>query len=299
MSFAFSEHEKQRVALASMIGIHLDPIGYTDMAVTIVWAVLIFMQFLAVAYSLHHRRYRPIQNAQPLLMAMLPVASIAWLIGDIVANDIVHPSQQWMRNCIVLVVWLRTTCGQSLVVSSLLLRCISLWFRYRLHRRFTPLISSVFAVLLMAAATIPSIIITLLPTSKTVTFVATIDACIINPQFKTAATLLTWLMFAFLLAAFCMLLMGTKCAHNEHVGVALAWLILGLATGFNTYVMYVKPMYPASLVLRLCLVSANQGSVLAAWWAVMGRAVYNCRFRYHVHLVEWRLASKAAQSAGT
>ncbi|KAJ2821963.1 hypothetical protein IWW50_004422, partial [Coemansia erecta] len=264
MSFAYTEHEQKRVVLASLFGVHLDHIGYADMAVIIVWAVVFGVQLLAVLFTLKNHRYRPIHNQQPLLMALVYFTSVIWFVGDIATNNVIHLPTHLLQNCIFIVIWLRSSLGQTMALTLLLYRCIRLYFKYRLRRHFTPLVSAVFGSLLLATNIVPPIIMTILPTDQTVNYVPGLEICNFNPRFKDVVTVLTWLVFASLALACAVLFLSTKCTHNEHHQILVAWLGMAMANAFNTAVFYIKPRYPVSVAWRLCVVSMNQLSVLGA-----------------------------------
>ncbi|KAJ2455493.1 hypothetical protein EV183_000825 [Coemansia sp. RSA 2336] len=293
MSFEYTNTEKIRVFLASLAGVQLDHIGYADMATIIVWATVYGIQMLAVVYMLQNHRYRPIRSHQPLLMLLMYIASVLWFVGDITSNELVHLSSSPLNNCVFITVWLRSTLGQTLLTGILIFRSITLYVKYKWNRRLSAAMNLAVGGLLMASNVIPAIIITAMPTTKTIEYVPQLQVCDFNLQFKLAVVVLGWVTICNALGGGMVLAVFTQCAHKEHREVIAASSILTAASILHTTVFYVKPRYAASLAWRVGIVSADQVAALAAWWVLVGRSLFNCMFRRQLYLIKWRTEAKA------
>ncbi|KAJ2676908.1 hypothetical protein IWW42_000246 [Coemansia sp. RSA 1085] len=146
--------------------------------------------------------------------------------------------------------------------------------------------------LLMASNVVPAIIITAMPTTKTIKYVPQVQVCDFNLQFKLAMVVLGWVAIGNALGGGIILAVFTRCAHKEHRGVIAASSILAAASILHTTVFYLKPQYAASLAWRVGIVSADQVAALAAWWVLMGRSLFNCMFRRQLYLTKWRTEAK-------
>ncbi|KAJ2850203.1 hypothetical protein IWW36_002053 [Coemansia brasiliensis] len=292
MSFEYTNTEKIRVFLASLAGVHLDHIGYADMATIIVWATVYGIQMLAIFYMLKNRRYRPIRSHQPYLMLLMYISSVFWFVGDITTNELIHLSSSPLTNCVFITVWLRSTLGQSLLVGTLVLRSITLYVKYKWNRKLSASMNLAVGGLLMASNIVPAIIITVMPTIKTIKYVPKLQVCDFNPQFKLSVVVLGWVTIGSALGSGIMLAVFIRCAHKEHRGIIAASSILAAASALQTAVFYLKPRYAASLAWRIGIVSTDQVAVLGAWWALMGRSLFNCMFRKQPYLIKWRTEAK-------
>ncbi|KAJ2781470.1 hypothetical protein H4R18_002844 [Coemansia javaensis] len=272
MSFEYTPREKLRVALASLLGVHLDPIGHGDLAVVCVWAAIYAVQLAAVLYALRHRKYPPIESCQPVLMALFYAAGVLWYVGDITSNELVHLDRRPLTNCMFVIVWMRSALGQNMLFALLVYRCILLWFAYRNKAALTRTALLSFAVLVLAAVLVPAIVSSFLPETKTVQYISGMDVCQFNATYKAAVVTLTWLSLGSLMAVSVLLNATLRCVHGEHRRMAAACVPLAVSAAFHTVIFFRKPMYPASFSWRVAVVSIDQASVLCAWWIIMGHA---------------------------
>ncbi|KAJ2656560.1 hypothetical protein IWW48_004978 [Coemansia sp. RSA 1200] len=291
MSFEFTEKEKLRVALSSLVGTKLDPIGYTDLATILVCASVYLVQLAAVAYVVINRKYAPIRSLSPLSLAVMYAGSVVWFVGDVFTDDMAHP-RGITTNCIVTTVWLRMVLGQNVVFGVLLVHAVLAVLRYTFYigtthnsrRRWIQFMAiAAFAVYDIALA----IVATLQPKDQTVRFVDVLDVCEFKQAFKDMGVVLAWLLWgaSFLISAF--VASKARCAHNEGRNLVAACMALSVALTFHTVVYYKKPMYPATLGWRIAAVCINQASCIVAWWIIAGRAIYGCLLYRDVYLAEW------------
>ncbi|KAJ2716806.1 hypothetical protein H4R19_000412 [Coemansia spiralis] len=293
MSFEYTEREKLRVSMASLFGVTYDPIGYSDLATVCAWAGIYAAQLVAVGYTLWHRNYPPLQTCRPVLMALFWAAGVLWFVGDITSNVMVHLSHAPLNNCMLLVIWMRSSLGQNMLFFLLLYRCTSLHFEYRLGRAMCALERLSVGAFLMVCDFLPSVISTVMPTVKTLTYIPGLEVCLFYEPFKVAMVTLTWVELGTLVAIVALLNATMNCAHREHRRLAAACVPLVISACLHSVVFFRRPLYPSSLGWRIAVVSVEQASALCAWWLIMGPAVYNCMFRRRQHLLEWRQASAA------
>ncbi|KAJ2310639.1 hypothetical protein H4R23_002965 [Coemansia sp. Cherry 401B] len=292
MSFALTDKEKLRVALASLLGVHMDPIGASDLAVVVFWSTAHFVQLLAAAYMLAHTRYRPIGSQQPGVMLLVTLASCVWFVGDITANELVHPATPLLRDCVFTAVWLRSALGQTAVLALLSHRALCLFVKYGLRRHVPAAMTLASSALLLATTLTPAVIISVLPRTRTVEYVAGLEICNFDRRFKAAAVGLGWLALAGALAGALLVCVRVRCAHAEGARLLAGALLLGAANAMHTGVFYGRAEYAASRGWRAAVVCVDQAAAVGAWWLLMGRALVGCAWRRQQLLAEWTQESQ-------
>ncbi|KAJ1813706.1 hypothetical protein LPJ56_000564 [Coemansia sp. RSA 2599] len=191
----------------------------------------------------------------------------------------VHPSSKLLQNCIFTTVWLRSICGQMPSYGILTLYTIGVYFRYRKAMRFQGIAWWSLALVLLGINVAIGVIVSLMPTSKTIEFIRGMEVCNFNLAFKDAMVSLTWSGLAGLLVAALVVNLMVICKNGEAKEITLACFALVTSIVFHTAVFYRKPRYPASFAWRAAVVSVDQLGWFVAWWAVMGRSLYICAFR--------------------
>ncbi|KAI8320910.1 hypothetical protein GQ54DRAFT_199475 [Martensiomyces pterosporus] len=286
MSFEFSDEEKKRVIAASLFGINLDHIGYADLGVIIGWSAVHGLQLLALVYALWNRKYPPIRAKGIATMVLMYVAGVMWYVGDIATNEMVHPTNKFLSNCIIVTIWLRSILGQTMMFHVLALRCMSLYFKYKLKRRFKGLARNAASLILIAVPLSAGVIITVLPTARTVSYVRGAQICNFHKQFKETVVILTWIALGTLVLG-SIAIHRVPCIFGENREVQIACAALVSVIAFHTTLFYKKPLYPSSLAWRISAVSVDQVAILASWWAAMGVPLYHCLANRDEYLLEW------------
>ncbi|KAJ2384700.1 hypothetical protein GGI05_004920, partial [Coemansia sp. RSA 2603] len=202
MTFEYTDQEKLRVAMAGLLGVKLDPIGHTDLAVIALLAALHVLQLCATTYVLLHRRHARIRSRSPTLLALTHLAGIVYFIGDVATHEMVHPVGV-LKNCVLVIVWLRSVLGLMATYSLLTTHAAVVFFRYR--RKSPQELGTwaivAFAMLAMAANLAVGVTVSLLSKDRTVSFVPGAEVCQFHGGFKTAVVVLAWTCFMGLLVS--------------------------------------------------------------------------------------------------
>ncbi|KAJ2832314.1 hypothetical protein FBU31_002102 [Coemansia sp. 'formosensis'] len=201
----------------------------------------------------------------------------------------VHPTSKLLRNCVFTCVWMRSILGQMMVYGFLAVHCTGLRFKYdgRHKIRFNGLARYSLTAIVVLANLLVGIIITIVPKPMTITFFDGLDVCMFQDTFKNAVMVLSWATLGITIGVCVYLNFSVKCRHHEGTDLLVACFALAMASAFQTAVFYVKPRYPVNLGWRVAVVSLDQISLFVTWWAVVGRALYNCMVRKEAYLIDW------------
>ncbi|PIA12739.1 hypothetical protein COEREDRAFT_17972 [Coemansia reversa NRRL 1564] len=77
-------------------------------------------------------------------------------------------------------------------------------------------------------------------------------------------------------------------SFNESLEMFVACIIVFLLLAFNTVILYVYPMYPTQVKLRVSETLLSHTLANFLWWFIMFKCMYNCAFRREKFLTEWK-----------
>ncbi|KAJ1963509.1 hypothetical protein GGI12_002018 [Dipsacomyces acuminosporus] len=286
MSFEYTDGEKKRVFIASLFGTKLDPIGYADLGVIIGWSAVYFIQLLVVIYTLCNRNYLPIKHQGIKTPLLIFISGVSMFVGDVATSDMIHPTNKFLSNCVLVAIWLRSILGQTMILNVLSLKSISLYYKYKLRRKFNGIVR---IIALLAVVWVPigcGIIIFVLPDRMTVNFIPNMGICNFHEPFKITVTVLTWFSLLCFMVSYS-LIHNVNCLFKENKRILVALLAFIAVITFHTILFFRKPLYAAGLAWRIAAVSINQVSVLVAWWSLMGETLYNCLTNRYRFLLKW------------
>ncbi|KAJ1723912.1 hypothetical protein LPJ53_001765 [Coemansia erecta] len=277
MSFEFTDREKLRVALASVLGVKLDAIGHTDLAIIALLAALHLLQLIPTAYVLLNRRHPRIRSHSPVLLTLMHASGMLYFVGDVATHEMMHPVGL-LKNCIFVIVWLRAVLGLMATYSLLTTHATVVYFRNRSKdgAELGAWAVAAFALLGMSVNFAIGVTVSLLSTDRTVSFVTGIEVCQFHSGFKDAVVVLAWVCFLGLLLACAAANMLAERGDGEARELARACTVLAAAMVLHTVVFYRMPRYPANLAWRAAVVCCDQAAWFAAWWLVMGPALARC-----------------------
>ncbi|KAJ2787646.1 hypothetical protein GGI15_000534 [Coemansia interrupta] len=235
MSFEYTDREKLRVTLASVLGVHLDAIGHADLAVIAVIAALHILQLMPTAYVLLHRRHPSIRSRSPVLLALAHISGMLYFVGDVATHEMLHPVGL-LKTCIFVIVWLRAVLGLMATYSLLTTHAVTVYFRHRSKHsvELGTWAVAAFAMLGMSVNLAIGVIVSLLSKDRTVSFVAGIEVCQFHGGFKNAVVALAWACFLGLLLACAAANMLAERGDGEAREVASACLVLAAAMVLHT-----------------------------------------------------------------
>ncbi|KAJ2487098.1 hypothetical protein EV174_000709, partial [Coemansia sp. RSA 2320] len=287
MSFAFTPAEQQRVTLAALGGIHLDPIGYVDLSTIIVLSTMYFIELIALCYQVYNRRYPPLRVKNVPLMCSLYVGAVIWFVGDISTGGLIHISQTAaLRNCKLTLIWLRACLGSYFVTAMFSLRCFSLYYVFCRGKAFTGRVVYLSLSVTVLALLLFGTIATVVPSELTTHYVEIFEICDANRNFIIAMLLICWLIMAFT-AVMSWRMRNIPFSFNERMEVFASFVLLIVVSTLNTVCLLAINVYPASLGWRTALVYANHVGASVAYWIIMGEATYNCIFNREKYLQYW------------
>ncbi|KAI9503851.1 hypothetical protein GGI25_005767 [Coemansia spiralis] len=287
MSFEYTNDEKERVELASFVGIKLDPIGHADLAVVVTLSIVYFIDFLAVGYLLWNRKYPPLKSKYPILMSSCILSLFVWFLGDLVLKSHVHLRGRLLTDCMLFCVWMRVLLGNFMVSALISIRSYALFCIFRRNRAYRGkyVYGSVGVVAFVALAFI--LVTYLLPRSKTVQYIELIQMCTMSYTYRALVQGLLWITWI-VNAVINFRLRYITSSFNESREMGVACFCVFILLTFNTVILYTHPLYPTSAVLRVTESLMSHVIANFLWWFIMFNSLYNCAFRRSAYLVEWK-----------
>ncbi|KAJ1839260.1 hypothetical protein LPJ70_005110, partial [Coemansia sp. RSA 2708] len=122
MYYDYTPEEEERVEMGSFFDITIDPIGYGDLAMTIIWAFVLTVGLVAMIYTWVHRRYAPLKAKNIPLMTGIYLHSVFFFLGDLTMCGLVHVRGPFFANCTLMLVWFRSMFGNFALGSLLAIR---------------------------------------------------------------------------------------------------------------------------------------------------------------------------------
>ncbi|KAJ2741148.1 hypothetical protein GGI20_005383 [Coemansia sp. BCRC 34301] len=287
MSFAFTPEEQNRVFMASLAGIKLDPIGYVDLSTIIVVGTVYAINFVALCYQLYNRDYPPLGVKNVPLMASLYFGGVAWFLGDLFTGGIVHLAQSpVLRNCKFTLIWLRACLGAYYVAAMFSLRCYSLYYVFYKGKPFRGRVVYLSVGLTLFSIAMFGVISTLVPSHMTTFYEPLIDMCNTNRNYIIAVVVVVWSIASFT-AFMSWRMRNVAFCFNERREIFTSFVVLIIVGALNTVCLLGIDVYPASLGWRTALVYVSHAGIYTGYWVIMGEATYNCIFDRETYLQYW------------
>ncbi|KAJ2271436.1 hypothetical protein GGH14_004926 [Coemansia sp. RSA 370] len=287
MYYGLTPQEKERVEMGAFFAITIDPVGYGDLAMVVIWTFVLMVGMAATTYMWIHRHYAPLKAKNIPLMTGIYMHSVFFFLGDLTLCGLVHVRGPFFANCTLMLVWFRSMFGNFALGSLLAIRSYKL---YRVfcknkpmhgNRRYIPYL--LFLALIIIVGTVS----TAVPRSMSVEYIEGIEFCIVNQHLVTAYTTILWLVWTVYMAMV-WLLRNIRSSFNEFREMATSLFLIVVCTVFNQTLLYTVPRLPTSLRWRLALVSVDQITANYIWWLIMFKPLSNCLFRHNEYLTEWR-----------
>ncbi|KAJ2806872.1 hypothetical protein H4R20_001515 [Coemansia guatemalensis] len=287
MYYDFTPQEEERVQMAEFFGITVDPIGYGDFTIVILYSLVLAIGFVATVYIWANRHYAPIKAKNIPLMTGIYLHSVFFFLGDLTLCGLVHVRGPFFGNCVLMLIWFRSMFGNFALGSLLAIRSYKL---YRVfcknkpmhgHRRLIPYL--IFFMLVFIVGMVSSLI----PREFTVAYLEGVEFCIVNQDLVTTYCTILWCIWAVYMVMI-WLLRNIRSSFNEFREMAISLLLLITCTLFNQVVLYRFPSLPTSLRWRLALVTVDQVTANYIWWLIMFKPIFNCIFRHDSYLTEWK-----------
>ncbi|PIA15100.1 hypothetical protein COEREDRAFT_9728 [Coemansia reversa NRRL 1564] len=287
MYYDFTPQEEERLQLAAFFGITIDPVGYGDLTVVILFTLVLAIGFAATVYIWINRHYAPLKAKNIPLMTGIYLHSVFFFIGDLSLCGLVHVRGPFFGNCVLMLIWFRSMFGNFALGSLLAIRSYKL---YRVfcknkpmhgHRRLIPYL--LFFMLVLIAGMVSS----LLPRESTVAYLEGVEFCIGNKNLVTTYCSILWCIWVVYMVMI-WLLRNIRSSFNEFREMAISLVLLITCTLFNQIILYRFPRFSASLGWRLALVSVDQITANYIWWLIMFRPIFKCIFKHDSYLAEWK-----------
>ncbi|KAJ2457297.1 hypothetical protein GGF42_002764 [Coemansia sp. RSA 2424] len=286
MSFSVTRQELIRVMAFKTLNMTLEPRQAADLVMVIVIMSIYFIQFLAMLFMLWNRKYPPIKAKNPVIMAVIFVASIFWFIGDLQVNGHAPLNGTQLGKCKAIGVWLHVLMGVCVVSLLIGLRSFSLYQVFCRNRPFRGPSLYISTIAISVYLLVFGIITEALPGHISVVYTAGIDMCVYNRGYKTALFVFIWLTWV-AVAVLSWRIRKIKSSFNESREIiATGVIVLGVMT-FMTVLTYITPYYPTNVKVRIVATSLNHLAAFMAWWLTMAVPLYKCLTDRDAYLKQW------------
>ncbi|KAJ2778921.1 hypothetical protein H4R18_004313 [Coemansia javaensis] len=286
MSFSLTQAERDRVAAAAALGIHLDPIGRKDLALVVVISAVYGVDLVAVGFLLWHRNWPPLKSKSPLLMAAGYVACVCWFVGDLQINGHVHLRGTALEACKGIGVWVRVLLGVCAVSALIAMRSYGLFRVFCLGQPYRGRAVLVPAAVYCACALVCGIVAQALSPAVTVEYIPALDTCYCPKPFRAALYGCIWATWATILGINWRI-RHIKTTFNEWREMAFSCLVVFAILTFSTVLQFARPDYPFSQTLRLLTTYMDHLGTNLVWWAIMGAPLFHCLVDRAAYLEEW------------
>ncbi|KAI9502132.1 hypothetical protein GGI25_003568 [Coemansia spiralis] len=287
MYYDIGPEEQARVELAAFFGIDSDPIGHRDMAVVIVFSVLLLFGLFANIYVWCNRRYAPLKAKNIPLMTGIYLHSVFFFFGDLTLCGLVHIRGPFFGNCVLMLIWFRSMLGNFSLGALLTIRSFKLYRVFCInkpmygYKRCIPYIIFVFIIIFIGTVS------TAIPRSMTVDYLEGVEFCIFNQHLVTTYCVLLWFVWAvYMLMVW--LLRNVRSSFNEFREMAASLALLIICTICNQAMLYRIPRLPTKFHWRVLLLVIDQITANYIWWLIMFKPIVNCMFRHDKYLTYWK-----------
>ncbi|KAJ1832242.1 hypothetical protein IWW55_000817 [Coemansia sp. RSA 2706] len=287
MYYDYTPEEEERVEMGSFFDITIDPIGYGDLAMTIIWAFVLTVGLVAMIYTWVHRRYAPLKAKNIPLMTGIYLHSVFFFLGDLTMCGLVHVRGPFFANCTLMLVWFRSMFGNFALGSLLAIRSYKLYRVFCKNKPMHGYRRCIPYLLFLALILVVGIVSTVIPRGMTVDYIEGIEFCIVNQHLVTTYCVILWCVWSVYMGMV-WLLRDIRSSFNEFREMAISLVLLVGCTIFNQVLLYDVPRLPTSLRWRLALVTVDQVTANFIWWLIMLKPLYNCVFRHDAYLAEWK-----------
>ncbi|KAJ1829184.1 hypothetical protein LPJ56_000570 [Coemansia sp. RSA 2599] len=278
--------EAQRVKNALDMGEILQPRTKADLGVVIALSTVYFIDLIAVVFILLNRRYAPIRAKNPLLMALLFLASVFWCIGDEIVNGHLPLADSTFTDCRAWAFLVRVLLGICLMCAIFATRSYALYYVFKLNRPCRGL-GFIIPIVLYAGCILTFLIVAFaLHPEKSALYVSSLDLCKLDTPFKISIYVFIWMTWMFV-AFINFKIRNIKSSFNESREMAVACFILLIVMVFNTLVQFIHPYYPFNKGYRISSTVLDHVATNTIWWTIMGSPIINCLFRREKYLDEW------------
>ncbi|KAJ1831427.1 hypothetical protein LPJ70_006719, partial [Coemansia sp. RSA 2708] len=286
LSFSLTASEQRRVEMGRLMGERVDARGLGDGIMVVVIAVVYFIDVLAAAYMLWHRRYPPIKCKSPILMACMVCAGVLWFAGDLQTNGHVPLAGTALTNCKAFGVWVRIVLGVCTLSALIAMRAYGLFRVFRNNQPFRGW--GLFApyAAYCACMAVYGVVSQVVAPRLTIQYVSALDICYYHAGFKAslfAVIWATWLIVAFLSWR----IRNIKSSFNEARESLLACSAVFAVLIFTTIMHYTSPKFALSQRLRIVTTSFDHLATNVFWWSIMGAPLANCLVRRQRYLDYW------------
>ncbi|KAJ2000853.1 hypothetical protein GGI04_003982 [Coemansia thaxteri] len=287
MAFPNEAFEDQRLQNAIALKVELDKRGAADVATVMAFAAVVFINFLAVLFTLWNRNYPPIKAKSPLLMTCLFVGSTFWYIGDIRGHGHVQQYGTGLADCHVSNIWMHAVSGMFAVCGLYALRSQMLYQVFHLNQPCSGLKFFMPTIVYSTIVLVFAIVMQALGDKRTTYYVPQLDICSGTNTYKI--TILTLLWGAVLYdAVMYWRIRNIKSSFNESREMAAVSSLSILVLLVTTLISFLKPSYPLLMPFRVTMTVIGQFCVHLTWWSIMAVPIYQCLFNRHTYLVKWR-----------
>ncbi|KAI8320911.1 hypothetical protein GQ54DRAFT_248670, partial [Martensiomyces pterosporus] len=279
--------ERRRVAFAALAGIKLDPIGHADLATIVLLSIVYTFDLCAIAFLLWNRNYAPLKSKYPILMSLCLVGMFVWFLGDLVLKSHVHVVGPVLSNCMLFCVWMRVVFGCFFVSALISIRSYALFCIFRRNRAFRGKYAY-FSSGIAAFAALMFILVTyMLPKDRAVFYIPFVQMCSMSYTYRAIVQGLlwmTWVINAFINYR----LRHITSSFNESREMGVACVCVLLLITYITVILYVYPLYPTAVSLRVSETVISHVITNFLWWFIMYIPMYNCAFRREEYLAQWK-----------
>ncbi|KAJ2635626.1 hypothetical protein GGF40_003488 [Coemansia sp. RSA 1286] len=287
MYYDYTPDEKERVEIAELFGIELDPIGYVDLAAVIFFSVILGIGFLANVYIWFNRDYAPLKAKNIPLMTGIFLHSVFFLLGDFTLCGLVHVRGPFFGNCILMLVWFRSMLGNFSLGALLTIRSYKFYRVFCKNKPVYGYMRIVPYVLYIVLIVFVGLISTLVPRQMTMLHLESIEFCAVNQNLVTTYSVMLWGMWGVYMVMM-WLLRNVRSSFNEFKEMAISLAALVICTISNQALLYSVPLLPTILHWRLLLVAIDQFTANYIWWLIMLKPLYHCIFNHDSYLAYWK-----------
>ncbi|KAJ2414062.1 hypothetical protein H4218_005378 [Coemansia sp. IMI 209128] len=286
LSFSLTPQEAERLKYYTQTGRYLEPRGAADLAMIIVISTAYFVELLATIFMLWNRSYLPIKAKNPILMALVFVASVLWFAGNLQINGHVPLKDTQLEQCKAIGVWMHILMGVCSVSSLIGFRSFGLYQIFCRNRPYRGPALLISVILTITCMLVFGIITEALPDDLSVKYLEHIDICGFALGYRIGMFALIWVTWI-IVALLNWRIRNIKSSFNESREITVACIIVFAVLIFMTVLSIAQPRYTAYRALRITATLLNHFAATTIWWLMMAVPLYNCLTNRETYLKQW------------